>query len=192
MICTSIVVCKAETIEKVGEINAGFAVFDSVEDSNGNYYLSGVNSFTSEGRVAKYNANYELIVEKTFDDYGKCSTIVLDSEGNIYVGCYSKEVFVGHGITEYIQYNIYNNRVIIKLDSNFNVVFEKNLSEEFDISEIVELKVYDGYLYAIGYYIYSNKYIISIFFLKEKYRNYQSINIINRYNKKLQHELKLI
>ena len=43
-----------------------------------------------------------------------------------------------------------------------------------------------------GYYIYINKYIISIFFLKEKYRNYQSINIINRYNKKLQHELKLI
>ncbi len=168
VICASIVVCKAETIEKVGEIDAGFAVLDSVEDSDGNYYLSGANAFTSEGRVAKYNANYELIVEKTFTEYGQCSSVDIDLDGNIYVGCDSKEVFVGHGITQYIKYNIYNNRVIIKLDSNFNVVFEKNLSEEFDISQIVELKVYDGYLYAIGGYFKFGDFIETV----DGYNNY--------------------
>ena len=68
-----------------------------------------------------------------------------------------------------------------------NDIYSKNKKEQFDrISELNEEYLNDGY------FIYINEYMISIFYLKEVYRNVESLENIKQFNENLIHEFELV
>ena len=68
-----------------------------------------------------------------------------------------------------------------------NDIYSKNKKEQFHrISKLNEEYLNDGY------FIYINEYMISIFYLKEEYRNVESLDRIKQFNENLIREFELV
>lgn len=148
IIYSFVIIVKAETIEQVGKIEADFWILDSVEDSDGNYYLTGTDG--GKGILNIFDANYQKIDELVLNNYEECNSIDLDNNGNIYLSCRKTVVFTGNGITINFRGNTYYQSVIVKINPNLDIIYEKNYSSNYAITFNDEIKIYNNYLYVIG------------------------------------------
>lgn len=132
--------------EKIADINTLY-LLDFVMDSNNNYYLAGGNE---EGHLFKYNANKELVIRKTLEDFSYCYSVYVDNNDNIYALCTKTEVFESSEVQYLPNINKYPQSYIIKLTNNFEIVFAKTFVGTKDISSIGQIFVKDNYIYYLS------------------------------------------
>ena len=169
---------KADQLYMKDDWSLDFYVNDVEIDENHNYYMVG---FNYKAEIRKYDNERNLIFSKTLEDFEECRSIFLDENKNLYVICYSYNLFFKD-----TQNNVKKNHLgnelyrshIIKLDSNGNVIFDRVLDNDNNHSFYSGIIVKDNYIYAVG-----KRYLFQNYIRTEgeyNYYNYLSSSFITK------------
>jgi len=139
------------TLSKAAPPTAGDEIYGVAVDSNGNVIVTGSISQgdTTIIRTQKYDANGNLIWQKDYQKSGVKTnvgeSVAIDKDGNIYVGG-----IVGAGYTSSQLASLFTNYIILKYDSNGNLLWHKEYDNHFAdfLRDIVVDS--DGNVYATG------------------------------------------
>ena len=138
---------KADQLYMEDDWPLDFYINDIERDEANNYYLAGFREFR------KYDNERNLIFSKTFGNDTQCTAITIDNDYNIYLICYENNSFFkdpDHNITrENLGNQLYHSH-IIKLDSNGNVIFDKDLNNQRDYGFYNGIEIENDYIYIVG------------------------------------------
>ena len=145
----------ADQLELIDEWDTDFLIWDIEQDINNNYYLAGSN--WDGAALNKYDNNKNLTYSKFLTESKLCYEAVCVSvvdENNIYVLGDDIENYLydpGHNITHEVEENKLTHTHLVKLDSNGNILIDKDLTQTNDISYYFGMKIYEENIYVIGY-----------------------------------------
>ena len=141
---------KADQLYMEDDWSLDFYINDIERDEANNYYLAGFKGYAAE--IRKYDSERNIIFSKTFENYTKCSAITIDNN-NIYLICYENNSFFkdpDHNIKkEHLGNQLFHSH-IIKLDSNGNVIFDKDLNNQRDYGFYEGIEIENDYIYIVG------------------------------------------
>ena len=171
---------KADQLQMDNEWDTELFTSDIEMDSERNIYYVGAENGVE---IKKYDENRNLVYSKKLTDYHSCSSVSIDREKNAYIICATDNSFFmdsEHNINREHYENIIIHTNLIKLDQNGNKVFDIELSTGNDFALFTGIKVYDNYLYAIGY-----RYLYKEFVRSEgtyNYYNYEAKSFLVKIN----------
>ena len=142
---------KADQLYMEDDWSLDFYINDIERDEANNYYLAGFKSNAAE--IRKYDSERNIIFSKTFANYIQCSSITIDNDYNIYLTCYENNNYFkdpDHNIKENHSGNQLYHSHIIKLDSNGNVIFDKDLNNQTDYGFYNGIEIENDYIYIVG------------------------------------------
>ena len=149
----------AKEFQLLDELNTKIFAFDVEKDSNNNYIVVGSYYSNNQSHIKKFDENKNLLFSKTFENIHKCYSITVDKDDNIYLLCENIDVIFNdekNNVTSRAWNTIIHNH-LIKLDSDGNIIFDKDLDKTKDYSHLNGIQIEDNYLYLIGdYYNYQD------------------------------------